>query len=32
VTNSLAPQILKLKPGSSELEVWLESPAFEQPP
>jgi streptogramin lyase len=32
VTNSLAPQILKLKPGSNQLEVWLESPAFEQPP
>jgi sugar lactone lactonase YvrE len=32
VTNSLAPQILKLKPGSNQLEVWLESQAFEQPP
>ena len=32
VTNSLAPQILKLDPGSSELEVWLESAKFEQPP
>ena len=32
VTNSLAPQILKLKPGSNQLEVWLESPDFEQPP
>jgi sugar lactone lactonase YvrE len=32
VTNSLAPQILKLKPGSNELEVWLESQEFEQPP
>jgi len=32
VTNSLAPQILKLKPRSSQLEVWLESPIFEQPP
>ena len=32
VTNSLAPEILRLKPGSSELEVWLESPDFEQPP
>ena len=32
VTNSLAPQILKLKPGSHQLEVWLESPEFEQPP
>jgi sugar lactone lactonase YvrE len=32
VTNSLSPQILKLKPGSNQLEVWLESPEFEQPP
>jgi sugar lactone lactonase YvrE len=32
VTNSLAPQILRLKPGSTKLEVWLESPDFEQPP
>jgi streptogramin lyase len=31
VTNSLAPQILRLKPGSTQLDVWLESPAFEQP-
>ena len=27
VTNSLSPQILRLKPGSNQLEVWLESPA-----
>ena len=32
VTNSLAPQILRLKPGSTQLEVWLENPASEQPP
>ncbi len=32
VTNSLAPQILKLKPGSNQLSVWLENPTFEQPP
>ena len=32
VTNSLAPQILRLRPGSSQLEVWLEDPALEQPP
>jgi streptogramin lyase len=32
VTNSLAPQILRLKPGSTQLEVWLENPPFEQPP
>lgn len=31
VTNSSAPQILRLKPGSTELEVWLESPDFNQP-
>lgn len=31
VTNSLAPQILRLKPGSKELEVWLENPQFEPP-
>jgi sugar lactone lactonase YvrE len=31
VTNSLAPQILKLKPAGTQLEVWLENPAFEQP-
>ena len=31
VTNSLAPQIMRLKPGSTQLEIWLESPAFEQP-
>ena len=32
VTNSLAPQILKLKLGGTQLEVWLESPTFDQPP
>jgi sugar lactone lactonase YvrE len=32
VTNSLTPEILKLKPGSNQLEVWLNSPDFEQPP
>src|SRR6185312_10113142 len=31
VTNSLAPQILRLKAGGSELEVWLESSKFDQP-
>ena len=31
VTNSLAPQILRLKPGSKELEVWLDDPQFEPP-
>ena len=32
VTNSLAPQIFRLRPGSKQLEVWLEDPVFEQPP
>src|SRR6185437_16102285 len=32
VTNSLVPQILRWKPGSNQLEVWLESADFEQPP
>ena len=31
VTNSLAPQILRLKPGSNQLEVFVESADFEQP-
>ncbi len=31
VTNSLAPQILKLKPGASAFEVWVEDTVFEQP-
>ena len=31
VTNSLKPQILRLAPGTSRLEVWLESPVFNQP-
>jgi sugar lactone lactonase YvrE len=31
VTNSLAPQILRLKPGAAEFEIWLDSPFFEQP-
>lgn len=31
VTNTSSPQILRLKPGSSELEVWLESADFNQP-
>ena len=32
VTNSLAPEILRLKPGGNQLEVWVQSPDFEQPP
>src|SRR5262249_45543955 len=32
VTNSLAPQILRLKPGSSQLEIFATSADFEQPP
>ena len=31
VTNSSAPQILRLKPGSSKFDVWLESADFNQP-
>jgi sugar lactone lactonase YvrE len=30
-TNTTSPQILRLKPGASELEVWLESADFNQP-
>jgi hypothetical protein len=32
VTNTAAPEILKLKPGSTELEVWLTDPQFAPPP
>jgi len=32
VTDSLAPEILRLKPGGNQLEVWVQSPDFEQPP
>jgi sugar lactone lactonase YvrE len=31
VTNSLAPQLLRLKPGGDQLEVWLEDPQFAAP-
>lgn len=31
VTNSLAPQILRLQPGAAKFEIWVESPTFEQP-
>jgi sugar lactone lactonase YvrE len=31
VTNSLKPQILRLKPGAASLEVFVESQAFDQP-
>lgn len=31
VTNTFAPQILRLKPGSNQLEVWLEDPQFAPP-
>jgi sugar lactone lactonase YvrE len=31
VTNSLAPQILRLEPGSKELKVWIDDPQFEPP-
>lgn len=30
-TNTSSPQILRLKPGSNQLEVWLESADFNQP-
>jgi hypothetical protein len=29
VTNSAAPQILRLKPGAKELDVWLTDPQFQ---
>jgi len=32
VTNSLAPEILRLKRGDNQVEVWVQSPDFEQPP
>src|SRR5262245_42659133 len=31
VTNTFAPQVLRLKPGSSQLEVWLEDQQFAVP-
>ena len=31
VTNSLKPQILRLKPGASQFDVFVESATFEQP-
>ena len=31
LTNTSSPQILRLKPGSKELDVWLESADFNQP-
>jgi len=31
VTNSLAPQLLRLKSGGHQLEVWLEDPQFAAP-
>jgi sugar lactone lactonase YvrE len=31
VTNSLKPQILRLKPGAAQLDVYIESVDFEQP-
>lgn len=31
VTNSLAPHILRLKPGGSAFEIWLENPQFAPP-
>ncbi len=31
VTNSAAPQLLRLRPGGNQLEVWLEAKQFEPP-
>jgi sugar lactone lactonase YvrE len=31
VTNSFAPQILRLRPGSNTLEVWADDPSFTPP-
>jgi streptogramin lyase len=31
VTNTFAPQILRLRPGSKDLEVWAENPSFNPP-
>ena len=31
VTNSLAPEVLRLKPGGKTLEVWAQSPMFQPP-
>jgi hypothetical protein len=31
VTNSFAPQLLRLRPGGDQLEVWLEDQHFEAP-
>lgn len=31
VTNSLAPEILRLKPGSQAFEVWVTNPLFDPP-
>jgi streptogramin lyase len=31
VTNSLTPQILQLKPGAKDLEVWIENKQFQPP-
>ena len=31
VTNTSAPQILRLRPGSEQLEVWATDPGFEPP-
>lgn len=31
VTNSAAPQLLRLRPGGDQLEVWLEDPRFAPP-
>jgi hypothetical protein len=32
VTNSFGPEILRLRPGAEDLEVWVRDPLFESPP
>jgi sugar lactone lactonase YvrE len=32
VTNSFAPEILRLRPGADDLEVWARDPLFASPP
>jgi streptogramin lyase len=32
VTNTFAPEILRLKPGSKQLEVWVSDPLLQPPP
>jgi hypothetical protein len=32
VTNSFAPEILRLRPGATDLEIWARDPLFASPP